>query len=574
MDYANILSLIKNSYWLIIPENLAVMLDIVDRRLDGERLSDEQIRARLDSTGGKRGMSSKVQAEGGVGVIPILGPIFPKANLMTEMSGATSIETFQNDFRALMANDMVKSIVMNVDSPGGVSDLIMEMGSEILAARKVKPIYAVANTTAGSAAYWLASQATQFFATPSGSVGSIGAYSVHEDHSVEQAQKGINTTFISAGRFKVEGSPFAPLSDEAKAFRQDTINKLYGQFVNAVAAGRKVSADTVMADYGEGRVLMAQDALKAGMIDGIGTLEQIIGEALSNAKTSKSVSVPSFAAAVSVIEPQKLKLNFPESAEWETSEPGTFGTPNMPDENDKSQEQGWRRDSPPAAFEPIETEAFVNREQLLALAKSTGLKVDDSWTDEVLFSKIGEHSTQMFSELQPLRDAAEAAATRHSFAEQFPEQAKRMAALEIKDRKNDAALFASSLKRLMTKGDDGELKATEFGFSTLIRDDVEKFHMAIADGTPSVEAFTELMTEIVNGGVVQFGEIGSSTLEEGEEPLTKPKLEGQDARQYFASLVKEEMKADKDLSQSDAIALVAEKNPEAFAAYQSPMVAR
>jgi capsid assembly protease len=127
-------------------------VSIVTERLNSGKLSDEEIEARLESAqlrrATKRGSDGEVEVMqvGGVGVLPIQGPIFPKANLMTELSGATSMEGVKADLNAMLEDDRIHSIVMDVDSPGGMADLVQETADYIREAGREKPIYAISNT--------------------------------------------------------------------------------------------------------------------------------------------------------------------------------------------------------------------------------------------------------------------------------------------------------------------------------------------------------------------------------------------------------------------------------------------
>ena len=113
------------------------------------------------------------------------------------------------------------------------------------------------NAEAGSAAYWLASAFDEIVITPSGSAGSIGAYAVHQDESGLTEKIGVKRRYIAYGKYKTEGNPDEPLTDEAVAEIQRRVD-LYGrQFEEAVAANRGVSLATVRADFGQGRMLDA-----------------------------------------------------------------------------------------------------------------------------------------------------------------------------------------------------------------------------------------------------------------------------------------------------------------------------
>jgi hypothetical protein len=152
-----------------------------------------------------------------------------------------------------VANPDIGAIVIDVDSPGGLLDLIPETAAEVFNARGTKPIIAVVNTLACSAAYWIAAQADELVSTPSGSAGSVGVYRIHEDWSGANEQMGIDPTYVYAGTYKTEGNPDEPLGDDARAEWQTHVDLIYGEFTTAVAEGRGVSvADLLVAPAGGG----------------------------------------------------------------------------------------------------------------------------------------------------------------------------------------------------------------------------------------------------------------------------------------------------------------------------------
>jgi signal peptide peptidase SppA len=118
-----------------------------------------------------------------------------------------------------------------------------------------------------SAAYWLASGATEIVATPGSEVGSIGVIAVHYDESAALSNAGVVATEITAGAHKGEGSPYRPLSDDDRAALEDRVEAQYQLFTARVARGRKRPVEDVRAGFGEGRVLTAAAALKAGLVD-------------------------------------------------------------------------------------------------------------------------------------------------------------------------------------------------------------------------------------------------------------------------------------------------------------------
>lgn len=215
---------------------------------------------------------------GAVSIIPVYGVIEHRSDWMMEMFGdGTSIAGLREALAAELNDPAVKAVVLDIDSPGGTVAGMTELAAELRASRGgSKPIVAVADTLAASAAYWLACQCDEVVVTPSGSVGSIGVYSVHADISGMLAQDGIAVTLISAGEHKTEGNQFEPLSDSARADIQARVDASYQQFLADVASGRRVTAGKVEADFGGGRVLVAKAALAAGMVDRVATLAETV----------------------------------------------------------------------------------------------------------------------------------------------------------------------------------------------------------------------------------------------------------------------------------------------------------
>ena len=254
---------IASRVWAIHPDMLAALCDL-DQTLfaHGTVAELEAARTKTVAVGG-----------GGVGVVPLHGILMPGGSgLLSLLFGGGGLEVFHSSLRAALADDSVDVIVMDVDSPGGMVDHIPETAAQIRAARAVKPIVAVSNTQADSAAYWLASQADELSVTPSGEAGSIGVYRLHRDLSEAHAMRGIKPTLVSAGKYKVEGNPYEPLDENAQAQFQAEVDDYYGMFTADVAKGRGAAVADVKSGYGEGRALHAKQAVQAGIADRVETL--------------------------------------------------------------------------------------------------------------------------------------------------------------------------------------------------------------------------------------------------------------------------------------------------------------
>lgn len=267
-----ILKYFDHTPWAILPEKLAVITDLARRHVAGETISAEE-RAAIRAAAAR---PEPRPAPGAVAVIPVVGTIIHRGDSFAESSGAMSVQRITQRLRAALADATVGAIVLDVDSPGGGVPGVEELAAEIFAARGSKPIIAQANTLAASAAYWIASAADELVVSPSGLVGSIGVYAAHVDWSQALEQEGLKVSLISAGKYKVEGNPYEPLGDEARASWQTRVDETYDAFTKAVARHRGVKQSAVQAGFGEGRVVGAREALRLGMADRVATLDETI----------------------------------------------------------------------------------------------------------------------------------------------------------------------------------------------------------------------------------------------------------------------------------------------------------
>lgn len=222
-----------------------------------------------------------------IAVLPLYGVMMQRVGMMEEMSGATSTEKFKAAFREQVNNPQVKTIILDVDSPGGSVYGTDELAAEIREAAKTKDVIAVSNSLMASAAYYIASGASEIVASPSSEVGSIGVLAVHYDYSKHDEMEGVTPTLIKAGKFKAEGHPDFPLSDDATAHIQEDVDRYYGMFLRAVSAGRGVSVQAVRSGFGEGRVVGAQEAVRLGMADRVATLEATIARFAGGSRAAR-----------------------------------------------------------------------------------------------------------------------------------------------------------------------------------------------------------------------------------------------------------------------------------------------
>lgn len=274
MHYQNVVGSFFDNTWAMMPEAMPKLVNVVNRWAVGAKLDKEAVQELM------AGRPRKLEAVvGDVAVIPVFGVIAQRMNIMQELSdGGTSTEMLGAAIDRAVSDPAVGAIVLNIDSPGGSVYGTEEAASKIFQARASKPIYAVANSLAASAAYWIGTSAEKLFVTPSGEVGSIGVLALHTDWSNFNEKMGVTPTYISAGKYKVESNPDSPLNAEAKAAIQASVDSYYASFVDAVARNRGVTSKAVRSGFGEGRVLRAAAAVEEGMADGVRTLESVVNE--------------------------------------------------------------------------------------------------------------------------------------------------------------------------------------------------------------------------------------------------------------------------------------------------------
>lgn len=278
MKYAHIVQYVQSSLWAIQEAKMADLLSVLAFRSAGHTFTAEEIQARI----GDGSPAPSASTRGAIAVIPLRGVIAHRMGTMEESSGGMSAERFAKMVNQAAADDAIGSIVLDVDSPGGTVAGLTEAADAVFQARQRKPVLAIANATMASAAYWIASQATNIAAIPSAmdnSIGSIGVFSVHQDMSAALEKQGVKVTLIKSGEHKAEGNPFEPLSDDVKANIQASVDAAKDVFVRTVARGRGIKPSDVVEQYGDGRAFSAKDALKAGLIDRIATFDDVISKA-------------------------------------------------------------------------------------------------------------------------------------------------------------------------------------------------------------------------------------------------------------------------------------------------------
>lgn len=297
---AHIADLVLNRPLLIAPEKLAIIAAVLDGRIGidmtGVAIDPVMLAHRPNSdaarfaNSGNQGRSPKPygMTNTGAAVVAIAGSLVNRGAWIGASSGLTSYEGLAHQIKTAAADPDVSSIILDVDSPGGEAVGCFETATVIREARKQKPVVAVVNGMACSAAYALAASATKIITTPSGIVGSIGVLMIHADFSRQLDQKGITPTLIFAGANKVDGNPYQPLPAGVRTDLQAHIDLMYGQFIDCIVTGRNGKLSAALAKATEARAYVGADAVSACLADEVGTFETALGGIQSRTPSTPS----------------------------------------------------------------------------------------------------------------------------------------------------------------------------------------------------------------------------------------------------------------------------------------------
>lgn len=302
MRYARILSAVAGTPWAIHPAKGQAIMDFLAFQAGGGKYAPAEVAAVIgrvsrhaqdhaDDVDDERRIEQQrharaaeedraIKDRGGIAIVSLRGVISPRLADEMDVSGpgGTSAEGFIRRFNAQLNDQRVAGIIIDADTPGGSVFGVPEAFSAMFASRGTKPVVVVASPFVASAGYWIAAGAEEVVITPSGEVGSIGVYSYHEDLSKALEKAGVTPTLIKAdiSPNKAETHPAFPLTESAIENVKESADRYGRQFVSDVARGRGIKPEAVLAKFGGGRMLGAEDALAAGMVDRIATLDQEI----------------------------------------------------------------------------------------------------------------------------------------------------------------------------------------------------------------------------------------------------------------------------------------------------------
>lgn len=233
----------------------------------------------------------KSRQQKSVAVMQLYGVIDKRQGFMLDTFGGTSTDTFGAVFDSLVSDTSVKGIVIDSDTPGGSAIGTPELAKKIYDARGSKPIVAVSNSEMNSAGFWIGSAAHKVFVTPSSYTGSIGVWSAAAEYSkaMEESGVAVHVWRSSGSPYKAEFLPWKEFTKEAIENEQQEVDRVYDEFISAVAKHRGKSVADAQKSFGMGRTLNGKAAVAAGLADRVATLDEVVTRILDGRLTLGSM---------------------------------------------------------------------------------------------------------------------------------------------------------------------------------------------------------------------------------------------------------------------------------------------
>ena len=238
----------------------------------------------------KLDMPSTYRLEGDVGIVSVSGSLVDGSAGWMQLFGITGYDDIAAGLIEAVSDKKAKSIMLDVNSPGGSAKGVRQLGDLTKNVADVKSMTVYADGI-GSAAYWLGSAGGHITLEEMGMAGSIGALIVHTDVSGALAKDGIKKEIIRAGVNKMLANPIEPLSEAGRAELQQIVDDSRDMFVRAVADNRRTTPTAVEANMGQGKMFMGVRALSVGLVDSIGSFEDALQYSKEARKSFKAVKV-------------------------------------------------------------------------------------------------------------------------------------------------------------------------------------------------------------------------------------------------------------------------------------------
>ncbi len=274
-NLSHIIAAAFNEPLLLEPAYARVFFCALGREMGAASLSVPQQQVQLDApgmlaetdeymAGGKR-PARVYRVVNGIAVLPVTGTLVHRLGGMRPFSGMTGYDGIVACLQQAMADSQVRGVLLDIDSPGGQAAGAFDCADMIYRLRQQKPVWALCNDTACSAAMLLASACSRRLVTQTSRIGSIGVMMSHVSYAGHLAQAGVDITLIYSGAHKVDGNQFEALPAEVRQDMQQRIDAARRMFAEKVAMFTGLSVDAVTGT--EAAVFEGQSGIEAGLAD-------------------------------------------------------------------------------------------------------------------------------------------------------------------------------------------------------------------------------------------------------------------------------------------------------------------
>lgn len=266
MRYPRILSAIRSARWAVSPPVLHAIVDTLGAHLRGH-LDASLPRHRADDSAesAAKAVEQVPVPQAGPALIKVHGIIGKHLSDLEMECGGCDVDAIAAAIDLALATPEITSVLLDIDSPGGVVTGVPELAERIRAADAIKPIYAFTSAQCCSAAYWIASAARWIYCSPSSDLGSIGVYVAIIDDSEWWQREGYKLELMKAGEYKAMGISGRPLSDAERALIQADVDAIYEMFTADILRRRPGVESSVM----QGQTFLGRTAVAVGLADQI-----------------------------------------------------------------------------------------------------------------------------------------------------------------------------------------------------------------------------------------------------------------------------------------------------------------
>lgn len=252
---------VYNEPWMILPSMHEIIRTQLEQHMAGEKaqmpMPDDEMPEDPED-------EMPMEEKANVAIINIEGIIGKRLGMLETMCGGCDVDLISEAIDVVMEDPNITDVIFYINSPGGTVCGVPELAQKIAGCGDKKRTWAMVDVLAASAAYYLASQCGTVVCTPSSELGSVGVYSIYLDESVALANAGIKVNAISAGKYKLTGASFKPMTDEERAMLQADVDKIYNAFKAAVTSKRPIDDEDL-----QGQVFDGETSVTKGFSDGL-----------------------------------------------------------------------------------------------------------------------------------------------------------------------------------------------------------------------------------------------------------------------------------------------------------------